>query len=250
MIPQFFSAQILQKKGIFHGFFTKNREKNGKIQLCNVAFDRGDADEIVIENQEYITEIAKAKKIFFTKQEHTNKVLIVDETIDKNTMTICDALVTRSLGVLLGIYTADCVPMLLCDPVNKVIGVAHCGWKGLKTQVIRETLREMCSLGASQKNVLAAIGPCIHQRNYQVDEQFLNNFPSYEDCFIKKEEKWFADLPKIAKKQLQEQGVQTVEDLEKDTYELQNLFFSYRRFSANNTGLPRAQASVIMLTSN
>jgi YfiH family protein len=178
------------------------------------------------------------KKVVFTKQEHTNEVVIVDEW---TTITApCDALVTMIPGVLIGIYTADCVPVLLFG--ETIVGVAHCGWKGLKSRIIQKTLDAMTAQGA--QNIVAAIGPSIGVKNYVVEESFLREIPGDEDCMKQCWNDWHADLRKIARKQLA--TVQSVEEVALDTYDLTNVFFSCRRALRANEPV-RTQASVIML---
>jgi YfiH family protein len=182
----------------------------------------------------------RAQNVVFAAQEHTDKVLIVDEhtTIPPP----CDALVTTTPNVLLGIYTADCVPVLLYG--ETVVGVAHCGWKGLKAELIPKTLDVMRSLGA--RNFVAAIGPCIRMKSYAVEEAFLENVAKYAPCICNVAGAWHVDLPKIAKVQLN--GVQNIEELCVDTYEEVDTFFSCRRFlQADPNARIRTQASVICL---
>ncbi|MDR1908037.1 MAG: polyphenol oxidase family protein [Holosporales bacterium] len=232
----FFQALNLNKT--IHGFFTKGPHD----ALCNVAFGRGDADDVVLHNRQRVVNSLghSAQKIIFTNQEHTNKVLVVDDTTVVSEP--CDALVTRTPRVLLGVYTADCVPVLLYG--ETVVGVAHCGWKGLKAELINETISAMHSLGAT--NIVAAIGPCIRRENYVVDESFLENFPDYANCMSKQADGWHVDLPKIAITQLK--CATNIEEICMDTFENPNLFFSCRRFiQADPNALIRTQASVLML---
>ncbi|MDR1208553.1 MAG: peptidoglycan editing factor PgeF [Holosporales bacterium] len=238
----FFTASNLKK--VPHGFFSNGGAftlaKGEPFVSCNVAFGRGDSDDVVAINRQRVADSIghPVRKVVFTKQEHTNEVVVVDEN---TTITSpCDALVTTTPGILIGIYTADCVPVLLFG--GSVVGVVHCGWKGLKLKIIQNTLNAMLALGA--KDLAAAIGPSIGKKNYVVDENFLNEFPEDLDCMEKQDNGWHADLRKIAAKQLA--IVQNIEEICLDTYDFPNVFFSCRRFLPANEPV-RTQASVIML---
>ncbi|MDR2464623.1 MAG: peptidoglycan editing factor PgeF [Holosporales bacterium] len=224
-----------------HGFFTKGTPS------CNVAFNRGDPADAVLANRERIKSFfsPKATSIVFTEQAHTNVVRVITNVPTEDPSTISDqydAIVTHCPGVLIGVYTADCVPVLLYS--ESVIGVIHCGWKGLKAKIIGNVLKTMNNFGAT--NIVAAIGPCIRKKNYVVDESFLEHFPS-EDCNAEMlNGELHVDLPSIARAQLHE--LTNVTDIEIDTYDNPNLFFSYRRhLQAGHQTLPKAQASVLML---
>src|SRR3546814_11031217 len=76
-----------------------------------------------------------------------------------------DAMVTRELGLALGILTADCVPVLFAEAEAGVVGAAHAGWKGALTGVIEATVAAMTALGAEPRRIVAGIGPAISQRS-------------------------------------------------------------------------------------
>ncbi|GHS91146.1 laccase domain protein [Alphaproteobacteria bacterium] len=243
-----------EKEGLFHGFFKKKfsaqgtkgaAQELGQAELANVAFARGDSDEGVMLHRQRVAAYAKgAECIFFTEQAHTDRVRVVPSPPWEGP---CDALVTNCPHVLLGIYTADCVPVLLYDPVAKVIGAAHCGWKGLQQNLLTKTVETMQTLGAHAADIQGALGPCIHQEFYSVADDFCDNFPDDHDCFVKKEGLWFGDLPGIVKKQGKKLGLACLSDLNIDTYEHPELFFSYRRALEAHQATTRSQASVIMM---
>ena len=83
-----------------------------------------------------------------------------------------DALVTNLKGVALGIFTADCAPILFYDPKAHIIGACHAGWKGAKAEVISETIKAMVALGANRTHMYATLGPTIQQQNYEVGPEF------------------------------------------------------------------------------
>lgn len=87
-----------------------------------------------------------------------------------------DALVTALPGVAVGVRTADCVPIVLHDPVKKIAGVAHAGWKGTVGRIAQATFETMCSLGSSPVNVKAVIGPSVCGLCYETSAEMAAGF--------------------------------------------------------------------------
>jgi YfiH family protein len=235
--------------GISHGFFKGKPANLSSVHSCNISFDRGDPYDLVKQKRKEIEKYSgTVKKQFFANQSHTNQVLTVngDDDIAAREMPVCDALVTSSPQIQLGIGTADCVPVLLFASAPRVIGAAHCGWKGLQKGLLDETIHSMSRLGVVSEKISVAVGPCIHVKNYKVEEDFVKNFPGYEDFFFEIDGGLHADLPGIAKNQLRKSGIKDIEDVNIDTYE-DTEFFSHRRSIETNQITTRCQASVIML---
>jgi YfiH family protein len=112
-------------------------------------------------------------------QVHGNEVLIAKEGSQT-----CDGLVTNERGLAIAIGAADCYPILYHDPVNHVIGGAHCGWKGTLGRIAQRVVPEMLKLGADLKDIRVAIGPGICRDNYEVSDDVIdqfrkNRFPEY-----------------------------------------------------------------------
>ena len=99
-----------------------------------------------------------------------------------------DAVVTAIPGLAVCILTADCAPVLLCDPQARVIGAAHAGWRGALSGIVEATVEAMAGLGAEPRRIRAAIGPAISQGAYEVGEdykaQFLAQEPESEAFFV------------------------------------------------------------------
>jgi YfiH family protein len=145
-----------------------------------------------------------------------------------------DALVTDRPGLLLGILTADCVPVLFADIDAGVIGAAHAGWKGALGGVTDATLVAMEALGADRDRVTAAIGPCIARASYEVGEDFARAFEEADPA----NERFFSagrpghlqfDVEAYVAARLASAGVRRIEALGLDTYADESRFFSYRR---------------------
>lgn len=152
-----------------------------------------------------------------------------------------DALVTDRPGLLLGVLTADCAPVLLADAEAGVVGAAHAGWKGALAGVTDAAIVAMEALGADRGRIAAAIGPCIARRSYEVDDAFFARFAAVDPA-----NEWFFgegreghhrfDLEAYVAHRLAAAGVRRVEALGLDTYTDEDRFFSYRR--ATHRGEP------------
>ena len=142
-----------------------------------------------------------------------------------------DALVTKTPGLVLGIVTADCAPVLFADREAGVIGAAHAGWRGAVGGVLENTVAAMESLGACKESIACAIGPTIAQSSYEVDDPFRQQFSADDASFFAPGEKgrWQFDLPAYISRRLDRCGVQRVENLALDTYTLEKQYYSYRR---------------------
>jgi polyphenol oxidase len=164
-----------------------------------------------------------------------------------------DAMVTATPGLALGILTADCAPVLLADPLAKVIGAAHSGWKGALGKdgvgILEAALDAMEKLGAVRGRIRAAIGPCISQGNYEVGGEFRDRFLEQGRFFVPsgKEGHYRFDLAGYAASRLTAAGIESVERLGVCTYPPENGFFSFRR--TTHAGEPDygRHISVIML---
>jgi YfiH family protein len=87
-----------------------------------------------------------------------------------------DALVTNEKGLPIAVGAADCYPVLFHDDKNRVIGAAHCGWKGTLGKIVKNTIEEMLKLGAEMSHIKVAIGQGICRENYEVSEDVIAQF--------------------------------------------------------------------------
>ena len=107
--------------------------------------------------------------IYLPIQKHTDKVLYLDTSMEPR---IADAVVTDRKDVLIGVQTADCVPVLLHDPKQGVIGAVHAGWRGTAAGIVKGTIRFMVERFACRpEHILLAIGPSIRGCSYEVDHE-------------------------------------------------------------------------------
>ena len=167
-------------------------------------------------------------------QVHSADVVTIHSPFADDDRPHADGMATRRPGLLLGILTADCAPVLLADIEAGVVGAAHAGWKGAIGGVTDATIAAMRALGAQPEGIVAAIGPCIARRSYEVDDAFLTRFAAADRA----NERFFSearpghhrfDLEAYVAHRLAQAGVTRVEALGLDTYADEARFFSYRR---------------------
>ena len=155
---------------------------------------------------------------------------------------VADALVTNRPGIVLGIVTADCGPVLFADQTAGVVGAAHAGWRGAHGGILQNTLAAMEALGAKRPDIAAVLGPTIAQESYEVDAVFRENFTASDDIHFapagmrEGRERWHFDLPGYIAAQLEAQGIGTVSIIGHDTYAARSTYYSYRR--ATQQGAP------------
>ena len=215
-------------KFIRYKFFSKNQgSSKGIYKSLNCGLKSLDNKKNVKQNLNLAKRslIKKDKNLIIPDQYHSNKCLVAKAN---NLNPKCDALVTSDNSLILGITTADCLPIIFCDPKNQVIGIAHAGWKGLVKGVIQNTIKKMISLGAQEKSIKSIIGPCIRVKSYEVNEEFVNKLNTqYQRFAIRQTQKTYFDLPKLAKYILSESNISSVHDIKKNTY-LDKNYFSFR----------------------
>ena len=167
-----------------------------------------------------------------------------------------DAHVTDRPGLVLGILTADCAPVLFSGEKadgTPVIGAAHAGWKGAIGGVLENTVSEMQKLGSVRESIKACVGPCIAQASYEVDKNYVARFLEEDgenERFFKEsqnEERAMFDLPGYCAVRLFGAGVGSVTLMDTDTYAREEDFFSYRRKTHRGETDYGRQISTIMI---
>ncbi|MDR2781724.1 MAG: peptidoglycan editing factor PgeF [Holosporaceae bacterium] len=231
---------------IDYGFFGR---KNGKSSFAysslNCSKFVGDDESLVQQNLDIVRRDLAADRLVTLNQVHSNLCIIVDEGTHSDQKA--DALVTRTPNIAIGVLTADCAPILFCDPQNRVIGAAHAGWRGAVGGIIESTVQKMVELGSDPKKIIAVIGPCIAKESYEVDNDFRQNFESNEDCFCTVNCHPHFDLPEYCRNRLLKSGVSENDILGIDTYANNDDYFSYRFANQNSNGVCGRNISVIFL---
>jgi YfiH family protein len=222
--------------GIRHGFFTRNGGvSEGIYRGLNVGLGSNDDPDRVRENRRRVSSWfdLPLERLATAHQVHSPDVVVVGGDYD-GSRPQADAQVTASPGIILGVLTADCGPILFADPQNRVIGAAHAGWKGALGGVLENTIEAMIALGARRENIHATLGPSISKANYEVGPEFVDRFvatnSAFEPFFTPSAKPGHAmfDLPGLTVMRLAEAGV-TADSIDLCTYAAPEAFFSYRR---------------------
>ena len=210
----------------------------------NACHYTGDTDEHVAQCREQLCAMLGIDRnnLIIPRQTHSLNVAVID-TIPFNAEKLenVDAIVTTLSGVAIAINTADCVPLVFADDVNKVIGVAHSGWKGTVGRIASKTVEQMVACGASLSNIKVAMGPCIcgdcFEVGHEVVEQFVNNgFDSPQVILNQYQPRPHIDLPQACRQALIEIGIRE-ENIQLPTHCSRcnpQKFFSARRLGINS----------------
>lgn len=216
-----------------HGFMTRlGGVSAGAVAGLNCGYGAGDLPEAVAENRRLAAAaVLPGAALVGLHQVHSPKVVTVTEPWRDDARPHADALATDRPGVLLGVLTADCAPVLLADPAAGVVGAAHAGWRGAHAGVAENTVAAMEALGATRGGIAAAVGPCIAQASYEVSEDFRAQFGESDARFFTPGAPghWQFDLPGYVGQALAASGVGTIEVLGRDTYAEPGTFYSFRR---------------------
>lgn len=164
-----------------HGFSTRiGGVSHGVFYSLNLGMNRGDDKEDVIRNWNIFLDECGIKEREFVcgEQVHGNNVVIASfadarPAFGPGHMHKADGYVTKESGLPLAIFTADCVPVLLEDPVNRVIGAVHCGWRSTVADIELKTIKKMKSLGANPADIRIEIGPAIDMCCFEVGGEVI-----------------------------------------------------------------------------
>jgi polyphenol oxidase len=156
------------------------------------------------------------------KQIHSADVLIADRLGVNGTG---DALISGMSGIVAGVRTADCLPILLVDPVTRTVAAVHAGWRGTVKNITLRTADEMSAkFGTKRESLEAAIGPGIGLCCFEVGPEVAREFGPYPS-----QSKTCLDLQRINREQLRAIGVHQVYVADSCTFCSRDEFFSFRR---------------------
>ncbi len=248
------SKKLSKIKNIKHGFFNKTGGKSKKIySSLNCGSGSNDNQLNVKKNLRIaIKKInKKAKNIFLLHQIHSNKFVYIDQKNIFKSKPKADAVITNQKNLPIGILTADCVPVLICDKKKNLIAAIHAGWKGAYKDIINKVINFMIKKGSNPKNIIAAIGPSISIKNYEVKNDFKRKFIKKDKknnrFFKSKYKKLYFDLPDYVKSCLLKSKIKNIETIKIDTFDINNNFFSARRALKLNHNDYGRNISIIML---
>lgn len=235
-----------------HGFFGRaGGASKGVYASNNVSFTTGDDPATVTANRARIAATMgyAPADLVILRQTHTADVHVVRRTMAPEEVVEADAMVTDRPGLLLGILTADCTPILFADAQSGVIGAAHAGWKGAASGIVEATIAAMVSLGAKTDRIVAAIGPTISGPNYEVGPQFAADLlalhPDAENrIFVPEGGIEHFDLPGFVADRLTAAGVQSIDRVGGCTYGNPTRYFSHRHATHQQTRTGRQLAVI------
>ena len=232
-VPYLTYNSLSEIKFINHAFSTRlGGVSSDEFTSMNLAFNRGDSSENVIENYKRICTSADFDfdSLTASSQDHNTFVRVV--TAENRGVGIykpkdiesVDALITNEKGVTLVTYYADCTPLFFVDIVNKAIGLAHAGWRGTVGRIGEKVVKKMTEMfGTNPADIIAAIGPAISVCCYEVDKPCADNFLALSDLdsskfvFQKENGKYMIDLLETNRQILFNSGVKneniTISDL-------------------------------------
>lgn len=193
--------------------------------------------------------ILPGAQLISARQIHSAQAVIATEPWSAADAPQADAVVTTLPGLLVGVVTADCAPVLLADAKAGVVAAAHAGWRGAASGIIEASVAAMEQCGANPARISAAIGPAIAQESYEVDEEFRTFFSAADERYFKPGRKghFQFDLEAYVAAKLREAGVGMVEPLGIDTYTAPDRYHSFRRATHRGTQAAGRQFSAIAL---
>ena len=231
------SKKLSNLKKINHGFFNRSGGKSrGIYKSLNCGLGSNDKKNKIKENLKIAKNkiSKKSKNIFLLHQIHSNKFIFIDKNFRNNKKKVqADAVITNLRKFPIAVLTADCVPILLYDTKKNIIAAIHAGWKGALKGIINNVIDFMLKKGCLQKNIFAAIGPCIGKTNYNVrndfKRKFLKNDKKNKIFFSNRKNIIYFDLPNYVKSQLKLNKITNIDMKNIDTFNKKNNFFSARR---------------------
>lgn len=241
--------------GTPHCFTTRHGGvSTGSLESLNLGFHRGDRPENVHKNFSAVAHLMgfDLSRLVLTRQTHSDIVRAVTAAdaagIDNHAYPECDALITNTPGTALAVFTADCTPVLLHDPVTGAVGAVHAGWRGTAADLAGKTVRAMCdAYGCRPEDIRAAIGPniaqCCFQTDADVPEAMLAAYGSAaKDAIRTAGDKYYVNLKTLNALSLQAAGVTEIDICDICTFCQSHRFWSHRA-----TGGDRGSQGAIIL---
>lgn len=230
-------SALQSDRNIRHAFFTRRGGvSDGVYAALNCGFGSHD-DPAKVEQNRAIAAAQLAlpvERLVTCHQIHGTTTVTVERPWRRTANPRADAMVTAVPGIALGVLAADCAPVLFADPVARVIGAAHGGWRGALAGVMEATVAAMAAQGARPERIRAGIGPCIGQPSYEVGPDFAASFAADPDSTsffgpAPRAGHFLFDLGGYIARRLARLGLAAVERAPHDTAAEEALFFSYRR---------------------
>ena len=207
-----------------HGFTTRlGGVSRGHLASLNLGMNRGDDPENVVQNYKLLTQAlgCSIDDLALTCQTHSDIVLPTTraetgKSLDHRLWAECDARITNEPGVALVVFTADCTPVLLHDPVTGAVGAVHAGWRGTAQNIVGKTVQAMeKAYGCRPENICAAIGPniaqCCFETDAEVPQAMLEAYGKAAEAHIRQTgSKYYVNLKEINALALRQAGVSNI----------------------------------------
>jgi polyphenol oxidase len=248
------SKKISKFKVIKHGFFNRRGgTSKGIYKSLNCGLGSSDEKKNVINNLKIVCKKigVRYKKLVLLNQIHSNKFYFIKKNHNFSKRIKADSLITNVKNIAIGVLTADCVPILIYDKNKNFISAIHAGWKGAYKGVINNTINFLLKNGSNRKNLVAVIGPCISEKNYEIKKNFKDKFikknPANKKFFRLRKKKSYFCLNDYVYSQLRNLGIKNLEVIKKNTFDTKNNFFSARRALKNKENDYGRNISIIMI---
>lgn len=253
--PEPITAPNLTGEATRHGFFTRTGGvSEGIYKGLNVGLGSNDDRDKVVENRRRVAATLglTPSALHSLYQVHSPDVVEIDQAWPHDYRPKADALVTARPDIAICVMSADCGPVLFLDPINRVVGAAHAGWKGATSGVLENTIVAMERLGARRDRISTTLGPTISAANYEVGPEFIDRLQALDPT----NDRWLApstntghamfDLPGYIVARLTGLGVDAAWTGQ-CTYADEERFFSYRRTTHRGEGDYGRQIAAITL---
>ena len=238
------TLEYLTAEGISvpHCFTTRlGGVSEGYLSSLNLGYHRGDKEENVAKNYAVLGDALgfDLQDLVLTRQTHSDIVRVATraeagKSLDNHNWPECDALVTNDPGVALVVFTADCTPILLHDPVTGAVGAAHAGWRGTAMGIAAKSVEAMVeNYGCDPKDIRAAIGPnigfCCFETDRDVPDAMVAALGEEAEAFIRPNgHKYYVNLKEINALWLRRAGVENIEISTACTVCQHDTFWSHR----------------------
>lgn len=217
---------------------------SGEYDSLNLGNFSDESRENIIHNRQLLCDALNIpfNRLIGAHQVHGNSVKLVDnslldleDSVRKASLEGFDALICQTPGICISATTADCVPILLFDPITRSIAAIHSGWRSTLNNIVGCTIDALKqNFGVKPTDLVAAVGPCISGAVYEVgcelESQFhINGFDTHQFFIQKNEDKFLFNIRLAVQKQLETAGVSDIEVSPHCTFSEPDLFFSARR---------------------
>jgi YfiH family protein len=214
MNPFYRFVHLSKEESLIHAV---SRKELSEPYVFSLALHTGEDPEKIAVNRKHFAEKLSLEKgtVFVTaNQTHSDHISVIESKqmrgweSQEDAVEDCDALVTNQTGIILTVLTADCVPVLLYDPIRNVVAAVHAGWRGTREKIVAKTIDIMKSrFDTNPADILAGVAPAIGKCCYEVGEDVASRLADYPAAIEQRGEKYMLDLPGINREQMLAAGV-------------------------------------------